>query len=104
MIIIENKYIPIRGFSAMAIWPFIFIRIDCKIYKYTINHEKIHFAQQKELFFIGFYILYLFYHLKYGYDNNPFEREAYLHQKDEQYLLNRTKYHWRTYGNTGGNI
>ena len=96
--IIKNKYIPVKGFAAMAVWPFIFIRKGEKVDMYTMNHEKIHFAQQRELFFIGFYLLYLYYWLVRGYDNIPFEREAYLHQRDMMYLYNRKKYHWLIYG------
>lgn len=97
MILFKNKYIPVKGFTAMAVFPFIFIRKDRTINRHILNHEKIHFAQQKELWFIGFYLLYLYYWVKKGYKNIPFEREAKLHQKDTQYLLNRKKYHWRTY-------
>lgn len=53
MIKIENKYIPFKGFSAMAIYPFLFIRKGAKMDMYTFNHERIHFAQQIESFFLG---------------------------------------------------
>ena len=48
--ILENKYIPFRSFSAMAVWPLIFKRKDCALTPKTLRHEKIHFAQQRECF------------------------------------------------------
>lgn len=95
--IIENKYIPVKGFKAMAIWPFIFVRKGCNIDEITLNHEHIHFEQQKELFIIGFYSLYLYYHLKYGYYNNPFESEAYTNEYNTEYINNRKSFAWLKY-------
>ena len=70
---------------------------------YIINHERIHTAQQRELLFIPFYIIYLiewFIRLmlyrssKKAYYNISFEREAYRHGKDLNYLKNRKHYSW----------
>ena len=69
--------------------------------KFVINHEKIHDAQQRELLFIPFYILYLlewlFRLLQYrnwnkAYRNISFEREAYAHGNDLGYLGRRKHY------------
>lgn len=100
--IIKNNILPFKGFSAMAVWPFIFVRKDWledinslskdlggERYDRTVNHEKIHFRQQKELLLVGFYILYLIFWLIYGYRNIPFEREAYKNQDDFDYLSKR---------------
>ena len=62
-----------------------------------INHETIHWQQYKELLIIGFVILYFFYHFKNGYDNNPFEREAYDNDNNLNYLKTRKHYAWRAY-------
>jgi hypothetical protein len=94
--IIYNKYIPFKGFKAMAIFPFIFVRGE-NVSQKTINHEKIHFAQQKELFIIGFYILYLIFWIIFGYRNNPFEREAYKCDLNLSYLNRRVKFSWKNY-------
>lgn len=51
--IINNKLIPFKGFSAMAIWPFIFVRKDSYLPEKTLRHEKIHHEQQKEVSLIG---------------------------------------------------
>lgn len=63
--------------------------------KYVINHERIHTAQQREMLFVGFYLAYIiewvFNLLKYrcwnkAYMSISFEKEAYLHGKDLNYL------------------
>ena len=91
--IIFNKYIPKKGFKAMAIFPFIFVRGN-EISDKTLNHEKIHFAQQKEILIIFFYLFYLIFWIKYGYKNSPFEKEAYNNAKNEKYLKTRKRYNW----------
>lgn len=103
MKIVLQNIIPIKGFSAMAIYPLIFIRKDwwekaTPYYKKTtINHELIHFEQQKELLFIGFYLLYLYYWIKKGYRGNPFEKEAYAKAASGNYLIYREKFAWKGY-------
>ena len=44
MIIVKNNIIPLKGFSAMTIWPFIFTRevMDAD----TLKHENKHGKQQ----------------------------------------------------------
>ncbi len=76
----------------------------------TINHERIHIFQQKELLVVFFYLLYVMFWIinliKYrkeenpgqvAYMNIPFEREAYQNQGDFTYLLKRKRYAWRKY-------
>lgn len=69
----------------------------------VINHERIHTAQQRELLFLPFYILYLLewlYRLlqhrdwKKAYYAISFEREAYRHGGDLSYLRHRRPYSW----------
>lgn len=64
-----------------AIWPFIFLSVD-EPSRSLIEHEKIHLRQQLRGFLIFFYIKYFYYHFKYGYNDNPYEVEAYKHQDD----------------------
>lgn len=68
-----------------------------------LNHELIHVAQQKELLYIPFFIWYVLEWLvlcfKYrnrlqAYYNIRFEKEAYAHQKDLDYLSKRKHYHY----------
>jgi hypothetical protein len=49
MKIIRNKYIPFKGFSAMNILGFLFVRGEAKLSDQTIRHEAIHTAQQYEI-------------------------------------------------------
>jgi hypothetical protein len=109
MKVIENNIIPFKGFVAINIFGFVFTRReywrgkDDRYKKRTLNHEAIHTAQQKELLFVGFYLLYFFewlFRLMTGpqsaYRDISFEREAYKHQADEGYLANRKHFsQWR---------
>ena len=58
-------------------------------YNKVINHEKIHFAQQEELGLLKFLAKYLYWWVKYGYRNIPFEKEAYTNAGDLKYLDKR---------------
>lgn len=64
--IIKNNLIPFNGFTAMAVFPFIFVRKDWlerlkssytktwpSVYSRVLNHEAIHFAQQIEMLLVG---------------------------------------------------
>ena len=71
--------------------------------KYVINHERIHTAQQRELLFIPFYILYIIEWLirliqyrnrQDAYTSISFEREAYTHGHDLNYLHRRPLFAW----------
>jgi hypothetical protein len=122
--IIKNKYIPFKGFAAMAVWPFIFVKKD--VSEKTINHEKIHHAQQREVFFwlllaclvfktdwyffvLSYFVYYALYvliwlwHLavnthfenpKDAYRRICFEREAYGGQEYTMYLKVRKSFAW----------
>lgn len=74
--------------------------------KYVINHERIHTAQQRELLFVPFYILYViewlvrlvqFRNRHDAYMNISFEREAYANGDNLDYLPNRKLFAWRHY-------
>ena len=109
MKIIYNKYIPFKGYDAISFYPFIFVNEGCRFFGTTgslIDHEKIHLAQQKELYLIFFYLYYIIFYLygliKYrshnkAYRNIPFEREAYENDWNEKYLKQRDKNAWTYY-------
>ena len=74
--------------------------------RYVINHERIHTAQQRELLFLPFYIIYVLEWLarlcqyrdfNRAYLNISFEREAYAHGHDLSYLSRRRFYAWTAY-------
>jgi Ca2+/Na+ antiporter len=119
--IIKNSILPPKGFNAMAIFPFIFVRNDIKITDRLINHEEIHLLQESVLILVSlfvlipviwyflltpwllllsyspFYILYGIFYLIYGYRNNPFEKEAYDKDDDLIYLDNINLFAWIKY-------
>lgn len=97
MKIIQNKIIPFgRGFLAINLFGILFAKGPCD--KTVINHEEIHTAQMKELLYVPFYLLYiaewmvklLIYHNPIEtYYNISFEREAYLNERNQEYLKHR---------------
>lgn len=98
MIFISKHIVP-NGYVGITLFPFIFLK-DKKLKENTtlINHEKIHLKQQAELLIIFFYLFYglewFFKFLKHkngyiAYKNISFEREAYQHEKNFNYIKNR---------------
>jgi hypothetical protein len=90
--------------SGMALFPFILIRQT--VFRHDpvlVNHERIHLRQQLELLVIPFYVLYLlnylinlviyFNHDK-AYRQICFEKEAYSHESNMDYLKNRRIWGW----------
>lgn len=103
MKIIYNNIIPFKGYSAINLFGILFARKDEQLDAITINHEKIHTAQMKELLYIFFYIWYiiewLILFIKYkdsktAYRNIRFEKEAYNNEKDLSYLYHRKHYNY----------
>jgi len=91
---------------AFAVWPFIVVR-DTTVLKdsNTVNHEKIHLAQQIELLVIGFFIWYIIEMIalrisdgdNYNSRHISFESEAYLNEKDPNYLSIRKIWEFYNY-------
>ena len=81
---------------------------------HVVNHERIHSAQQRELLYVPFYILYvvewlwrLWRHrdLDGAYMAISFEREAYAHGHDLSYLARRRPFaQWRREPDSGGGL
>jgi hypothetical protein len=94
MIIIKNRIIPFGKFKAITLWPFIFYK-GKSLTEFELNHEKIHLEQQKELWLILFYIIYLYYAVRRKYKRIPFEIEAYKYHYDLNYLSRRKKFAWK---------
>lgn len=99
-----NLVIP-ANVVGISLAPFgIFLRREYLKRKKTINHEKIHWQQQLEMGVIFFYIWYILEWLiklfRWGnrsYNELSFEREAYVHDRDYDYLKNRKPYSWVKY-------
>lgn len=50
LITIRNKIFPFKGYKAMCVYPFLFVRTDAHgVYDYDYNHEFIHAFQQIEM-------------------------------------------------------
>ena len=104
---IVNSIIPFKGYKAMCLWPFIFVRKGTTYSKIDYNHERIHAEQQKELLVVGFLLCYVFEWLfrflftkdrfsHQAYRNISFEKEAYAHQAEQGYLEKRKHFaQWR---------
>lgn len=97
--VIRLKILNKTKILGITLFPFIFVRPSAS--DVTINHEKIHLQQQLELLVILFYIIY---GLDYiigrfkglndydAYRNIRFEKEAFKHQGNFQYLKERKRY------------
>lgn len=101
VIVVQNNILPFKGFSAMNLFGIIFTRNISLLNGYVLNHESIHTKQILECGIVFFYILYLLewlikliFYGKYSYYNISFEREAYMHERNLQYLDNRKHYSW----------
>lgn len=117
MKVVYNKIIPFGRCKCMAAWPLLFTKSK-NLTEDDKRHEEIHGEQQKELLLVGFLVLYVLFFCfefiaccfncvrgykkdsfnngawKRAYRNNLFEREAYKHEKDADYLKNRKYYAW----------
>ncbi|NAS31552.1 hypothetical protein GTQ40_11260 [Flavobacteriaceae bacterium R38] len=101
------RHIVPKQYVALTLWPVIIIKETAlKNDPVLLNHERIHLKQQLELFILPFYILYLCEWIvglyKYrnwykAYKNISFEREAYLHEENLNYLDNRQKWSFLRY-------
>ncbi len=105
MKIIPNNILPFPGFQSLNLFGVVFVR-KSEMEGYSpknINHESIHTAQMKELLYIPFYLIYflewvyrLIFHTRTAYRGISFEKEAYGHEKDLNYLANRKHFaQWR---------
>ena len=121
----SSKWVP-KGFIGITLYPTIHIAISKEEYimRYgsyrlnkTLNHEKIHLYQQREMLILPFYIWYflewlikfIIYvtswvctgmqngKLKSAYKNISFEREAFNSDENLVYLDSRKKFNWINY-------
>lgn len=112
--IIYNRIIPLKGYTAINLFGFIFARKEYKskierdwAYRTVLlNHEMIHTAQYKELLYIPYIILYLlnylvnlfiYFNFKKAYRNVCFEREAKTYEHYTSYVCTRKHFAWISY-------
>ena len=108
--IVKNKIIPIKGFGSLTFFNLLLTRED-NVTQQIINHENTHLNQAFDfgLWYFGFIIFYLWYVLEWifklpsalfgyrPYYSISFEQEAYINQKDNEYLKNRKHFAWLKY-------
>jgi hypothetical protein len=112
-IFVENSKIPVWlskvapiNINAITLGPIVLSRGILS--ERVKRHETIHFMQYKELFFIGFLLIYLYDYLyaalvkKKGFSRDSylairFEQEAYENDHDLRYLEKRQKNAWKKY-------
>lgn len=102
-----SKYMVPKGYTGIAIFPFIFLKYrSLKEDIVLLNHEKIHLRQQLELLIVPFYILYfLEFFVRFigcrnwqqAYRNISFEREVFINEKDLNYLKSRPFWNFLKY-------
>ena len=103
--VILSKFAPI-DIWAITLGPWIFCRGTLQ--ESTKRHETIHYLQYKELYFIGFLLIYIFDYLwaaivrqkgfsKESYLSIRFEQEAWNCDEIEDYLEYREPYSWTKY-------
>lgn len=87
----------------MNLFGVLFVRGNARIDDITLNHEKIHTAQIKELLYIFFYLWYVtewlirLFMKGNAYRNILFEREAYNNENDLDYLKRRKRFDFAKY-------
>ena len=104
MKIVRSRYLPpLRRHAAINLFGVFFVHPNVHVSKRLINHERIHTAQMRELLYLPFYLIYLIEWLvrllfkDNAYLSIGFEREAYRHERDPEYLEHRKHYAWVKY-------
>ena len=105
--VIGSTFLPFKGFTAINLFGIIFVRKEClPLSQRIFNHEAIHSHQIKELLFVGFYVWYLtewFLRLIYcrsfkkAYNAICFEKEAFNHDTNFEYLDSRKRFAFLRY-------
>ena len=103
---IYNRHIPAKGFTAMTVYPFVFVRRDLawRFNSIVKRHETTHALQQVETLWVLFLVVYgLEWLLKLpfckfdtsrAYRSISFEQEAFIHQYEDSYNQQRRHYAW----------
>ena len=106
---IYTKFFPTKGYTALTICPFVFVRKDSRhlITSNVERHETTHAMQQLETLYVFFFIIYaLEWLLKLpfckfdttdAYFSISFEQEAYEHQAEVGYNGVRKHFAWLRY-------
>ena len=107
--IFEDSFVPkllsiFIEINAITIGPLVFCR--GKATGTLIRHESIHALQYRELWFVGFLVLYVWFWLtrlarcrdfRQAYLDIPFEQEARYGEADSNYLYSRQRFAWKAW-------
>ena len=96
MVIYSKWFCELFNIRGCAWFPGIAI-VKYKEWNAVENHEKIHLQHQLELLYVGFIVLYLYFLITKGYDNNPFEKECFNNEQNLDYISSRKWYSWKKY-------
>ena len=102
VMIVVFKYLFFKNYVGLSFWPFIILKDPVlKEDAILVNHERIHLRQQRELWILPFYLLYLlegvvrfliYFDAYKAYRNISFEREAYHNEANLNYLPGRSRF------------
>ena len=104
--VIETRLVPKGGVAAITLFGLVFTRDKRLVTPRVLNHELIHCAQQLEMLYVPFFLVYfiewIWKIIKYrswdkAYRALSMEREAYANDGDMQYLRRRRPYSWLRY-------
>lgn len=106
MKIIKNRLLPPGNFAAINLFGVLFMKEEVDATPQLINHELIHSLQMRELLYLPFYLIYvaewIWRLFECGFDpleayrRLSFEREAYNHQSQPDYITTRPHFaQWR---------
>lgn len=91
----SHWFVP-RGYKAWVIAPYIFFRTSKEeTTDRLFRHEMQHIYQVDKNGWLKFYIKYLWYSIRHGYQNNPYEVEA---RELQDKPLNPVERHWKDHG------
>lgn len=108
MKVIQNKWIPFKGYKYINLFGLIFTRDASKINAKEYNHEKIHLKQMQEMLWLPFYLWYgveyciirllrFFDKQDVVYHDVSFEEEAYNNENNYAYPETRKHYEQKSY-------
>ena len=110
MFVIVAKYLIPKGYSGMAVFPFILLKEKSYVSNNTmLQHEKIHLKQQIELLLVPFFVWYVaefmirlvqYKNKHLAYRNISFEREAYANESKKDFLKKRRFWNFLKYMKT----
>lgn len=101
-----NSLIPFKGYKALTILKWIFVRPDSIMWQRDYTHEAIHNRQQREITLVLFLLIYVLEYIikllctfnhRRAYRSISFEQEAYANEGNIAWPDSRIRYNWKRY-------